>query len=88
MYSFTNVPVMLQIVNDLFAFLHADEVKFDLLNNVLHFLEDETEYAVWYAALRGLNKLRNHYLGSDTLGLIDVRGKCFLLYHIFTNLFI
>lgn len=63
---------MLQIVNDLFALFQADEVKFDLLNNVLHFLENETEYTVWYAAIRGLKNLRNHYLGSDTLSLVDV----------------
>lgn len=63
---------LLQIVNDLFAFLFADEVKFELLNNVLRFLENETDYAVWTAAIRGFNKLRRHYLGSDTLALIDV----------------
>lgn len=60
-----------KIVNDLFAFLFADEVKFELLNNVLRFLENETNYAVWTAAIRGFNKLRRHYLGSDTLALID-----------------
>ncbi|CAH2238727.1 jg4416, partial [Pararge aegeria aegeria] len=60
-----------KIVNDLFAFLFADEVKFELLHDVLHFLEDETENAVWYAAVRGFKKLRSHYLGSDTLSLID-----------------
>ncbi|XP_026484281.2 membrane alanyl aminopeptidase-like [Vanessa tameamea] len=60
-----------KIVNDLFALLFADEVQFELLNNVLHFLENETEYAVWSAAIRGLKKLRNHYIGSDTLALVD-----------------
>lgn len=62
----------MQIVNDLFAFLFADEVKFELLHNLLHFLSNENEYAVWNAALKGLTKLRNYYIGSDTLDLIDV----------------
>ncbi|CAH2105884.1 unnamed protein product [Euphydryas editha] len=60
-----------KIVNDLFAFLFADEVKFELFENVLQFLENETEYAVWSVAIRGFNKLRNYYLGSDSLALID-----------------
>ncbi|CAH2105883.1 unnamed protein product [Euphydryas editha] len=60
-----------KIVNDLFAFLFADKVKFVLLKNVLQFLENETEYAVWSVAIRGFKKLRNFYLGSDTLALID-----------------
>ncbi|XP_045765661.1 membrane alanyl aminopeptidase-like [Maniola jurtina] len=60
-----------KIVNDLFAFLFADEVKFDLLHDVLHFLEEETDYAVWFAAVRGFKKLRSHYLGSDSLTVID-----------------
>lgn len=64
--------IYFQIVNDLFAFLFADEVKFDLLHDVLHFLEDETEHAVWFAAVRGFKKLRSYYLGTDTLSLIDV----------------
>ncbi|XP_023950042.2 membrane alanyl aminopeptidase-like [Bicyclus anynana] len=60
-----------KIVNDLFAFLFADEEKFDLLHDVLHFLEDETDHAVWFAAIRGFKKLRSHYLGTDTLPIID-----------------
>ncbi|XP_047984433.1 membrane alanyl aminopeptidase-like [Leguminivora glycinivorella] len=54
-----------KIVNDLFAFVYADEVKFDQLFQVLEFLSDETDYSVWYAAIRGLSKLRASYLGSD-----------------------
>lgn len=62
----------LQIVNDLFAFLYADEVHFGLLHEVLEFLKEETDYSVWYAAIRGLNKLRTSYLGSDALDLVEV----------------
>ncbi|XP_050343244.1 membrane alanyl aminopeptidase-like isoform X2 [Nymphalis io] len=60
-----------KIVNDLFTFLFADEVQFELLNDVLYFLKNETEFAVWNAAIRGFNVLRNYYFGSDTLALID-----------------
>ncbi|VVD01643.1 unnamed protein product [Leptidea sinapis] len=60
-----------EIVNDLFAFVFADEVKFDLLHEVLEFLEEESNYAVWYATIRGLKTLRSMFLGSDTLDLID-----------------
>lgn len=64
-----------QIVNDLFAFLYADEVKFELLYDVLEFLSDETHYSVWNAAIRGLNKLRSFYLGSDALEIIEVSSS-------------
>ncbi|XP_013142033.1 PREDICTED: membrane alanyl aminopeptidase-like [Papilio polytes] len=63
-----------KIVNDLFAFLYADEVKFELLYDVLEFLSDETHYSVWNAAIRGLNKLRSFYLGSDALEIIEDYG--------------
>ncbi|XP_068631136.1 membrane alanyl aminopeptidase-like [Battus philenor] len=63
-----------KIVNDLFAFVYADEVKFELLFEVLEFLSEETDYSVWYAAIRGLNKLRTSYLGSDALDIIEDYG--------------
>ncbi|CAH2070908.1 unnamed protein product, partial [Iphiclides podalirius] len=60
-----------KIVNDLFAFLYADEVNFGLLHDVLEFLKEETDYSVWYAAIHGLNKLRTSYFGSDALEWIE-----------------
>lgn len=61
-----------QVVNDLFAFLYADEVNFNRLQDVLEFMSLETDYSVWYAAIRGLNKLWHTYLGSETLVDIEV----------------
>ncbi|KOB70213.1 Aminopeptidase N-5, partial [Operophtera brumata] len=59
------------IVNDLFAFLFADEVSFTRLQRVLEFMSTETDYSVWYAAIRGLNKLWHTYLGSEALADIE-----------------
>ncbi|XP_045519265.1 membrane alanyl aminopeptidase-like [Pieris brassicae] len=60
-----------KIINDLFAFLFTDEIKFAMLYEGLEFLHEEKSYPVWYAAVRGLKKLRNMYIGSETLSLID-----------------
>ncbi|XP_041970214.1 membrane alanyl aminopeptidase-like [Aricia agestis] len=60
-----------KIINDLFGLLHADEINFKQLLDVSQFLKDETEYAVWYAAIRGFSRLRNYYTGTDAMKLID-----------------
>ncbi|XP_053604250.1 membrane alanyl aminopeptidase-like [Plodia interpunctella] len=60
-----------KIVNDLFAFFYADVVNFDRVHEVLEFLKVEDDYSVWFAALRGLKKLRNSYLGTDALESIE-----------------
>ncbi|XP_013184610.2 membrane alanyl aminopeptidase [Amyelois transitella] len=60
-----------KIVNDLFAFFYADVVDFGRVNEVLEFLKNEEDYSVWYAAVRGLNKLRNSYLETDEVKYIE-----------------
>nr|QEV86803.1 aminopeptidase N8 [Chilo suppressalis] len=60
-----------KIVNDLFAFFYADEVKFSSIYSVLDFMKEETDFSVWYAAIRGLSKLRNMYQGTDALPEIE-----------------
>ncbi|CAK1546280.1 unnamed protein product [Leptosia nina] len=64
-----------KIVNDLFAFLFADVVKFEMLYDTLEFLHEENSYPVWYAAIRGLKKLRNMYLGSEVVSQIDAFSR-------------
>lgn len=59
-------------MNDLFAFFYADVVHFDRLYDVLEFLTEETDYSVWYAAIRGFNKLRSSFYGTPVLNNIDV----------------
>ncbi|XP_030032733.2 membrane alanyl aminopeptidase-like [Manduca sexta] len=60
-----------KIVNDLFALFYADEVEFIRLNQTLQFLKNEDSYSVWYAAIRGFNRLRNSFLGDSLLKYID-----------------
>ncbi|KAL0882642.1 hypothetical protein ABMA27_001077 [Loxostege sticticalis] len=62
-----------KIINDLFAFYFADEISFSTLNGYLDYLQYETDYNVWYATIRGLNKLRSRYLGTEALHEIDAR---------------
>lgn len=59
-------------MNDLFAFIYAEQVDFHILYDVLQFMSSETDYSVWYAAIRGLNKLWNTYQGSDALPDVQV----------------
>lgn len=60
-------------MNDYFAFYFADEISFSVLQSALEFLPTEDNYSVWLAAIRGLNKLRNLYLGTDAVADIEVR---------------
>ncbi|KAJ2952367.1 hypothetical protein O0L34_g4651 [Tuta absoluta] len=60
-----------KIVNDLFALYFSDTVSFSRLTDVFEFLENETEYAVWFAAVRGLNKMRNMFKGADVITEIE-----------------
>lgn len=40
--------------------------------NILSFLENETEYAPWVAAITGFNWLRNRLAGSEYLPRLEV----------------
>lgn len=40
--------------------------------NILSFLENETEYAPWLAAVTGFNWIRNRLGGTTALATIDV----------------
>lgn len=52
-----------QIVDDLFNLARAGVVKYDAALEILNYLQDETEYAPWLAAVNGLTTLsrRIHY---------------------------
>ncbi|KAI5638672.1 peptidase family m1 domain-containing protein [Phthorimaea operculella] len=60
-----------KIVNDLFALYFADTISFSRLTDVFEFLENETEYAVWFAAVRGLNKMRSMFKGAEVINDIE-----------------
>ncbi|XP_075971973.1 putative aminopeptidase-2 [Anticarsia gemmatalis] len=61
-----------KIVNDLFALFYADKVEFSTLYEVIGFLTEESDYSVWFAALKGFTKLRSSYMGhSDVLPVIN-----------------
>ncbi|KAJ8727738.1 hypothetical protein PYW07_001857 [Mythimna separata] len=68
-----------KIINDLFAFVYSDEVPFATLYSALEALHGETEYTVWFAALRGFSNLWHKYLG-DTEALPEV--EAFILHHL------
>ncbi|XP_049870026.1 membrane alanyl aminopeptidase-like [Pectinophora gossypiella] len=60
-----------KIVNDAFALYYSDRISFKRLLDVLEFIKEETNYSVLYAGIRGLNKLRSLYLGTEVLTEID-----------------
>ncbi|XP_026322120.1 membrane alanyl aminopeptidase-like [Hyposmocoma kahamanoa] len=56
-----------QIVNDLFQFARSGVMTYNRAFNLLAFLENETEYAPWFAAITGINWLRNRLASSPDL---------------------
>ncbi|CAH1647272.1 unnamed protein product [Spodoptera littoralis] len=52
-----------QIVNDVFSFARAGIMRYDRALHILSFLERETDYAPWAAAITGFNWLRNRLVG-------------------------
>uniref|UniRef100_A0A2A4IXQ9 ERAP1-like C-terminal domain-containing protein n=1 Tax=Heliothis virescens TaxID=7102 RepID=A0A2A4IXQ9_HELVI len=56
-----------QIVNDVFQFARSGLMTYQRALNILSFLEFETEYAPWVAAITGFNWLRNRLVGKPQL---------------------
>lgn len=66
----------------MFAFLNADVVEFELLDEVLNFLGEERDYSVWIPAIRGFNTIRTRYMyDTNAVAKFDV---CITIYN---NLF-
>nr|ADZ05467.1 aminopeptidase N2 [Cnaphalocrocis medinalis] len=51
-----------QIVDDVFALMRSENMKYDLGFRVLDFLKQDTSYFSWYPAITGLNWIRNRFL--------------------------
>nr|AAF37560.1 aminopeptidase 3 [Helicoverpa punctigera] len=62
-----------QIVNDVFQFARAGLMKYDRALNILSYLENETDYAPWVAAMTGFNWLRNRLVGKPQLAELNAR---------------
>ncbi|XP_073942539.1 putative aminopeptidase-2 [Choristoneura fumiferana] len=56
-----------QIVNDVFQFARAGIMSYTKALNILSFLEFETSYAPWVAAMTGFTWLRNRLTGTQFL---------------------
>ncbi|CAB3221064.1 unnamed protein product [Arctia plantaginis] len=55
-----------QIVNDVFQYARADIMDYSRALNILSFLQYETDYAPWAAALTGFSWLRNRLQSAPT----------------------
>lgn len=62
-----------QIVNDVFQFARSGLMTYTRAFNILSFLEFETEYAPWVAAMTGFSWIRNRLAGSPNLVPLEVR---------------
>nr|XP_026484276.1 membrane alanyl aminopeptidase-like [Vanessa tameamea] len=62
-----------QIVDDVFQFARAGLMSYSRAFNILSFLENETEYAPWVAALTGFNWLRNRLAGTTYLTRLEAQ---------------
>ncbi|CAG4917333.1 unnamed protein product [Colias eurytheme] len=56
-----------QIVDDVFQFARSGLMSYTRAFNILSFLEQETAYAPWVAAMNGFSWLRNRLAGTDLL---------------------
>lgn len=71
--------VRFQIVNDVFQFARSGLMNYTQAFNILSFLENETEYTPWVAALTGFNWIRNRFRGTPLLAQTEVSCR-FMLY--------
>ncbi|CAH2105875.1 unnamed protein product [Euphydryas editha] len=62
-----------QIVNDVFQFARAGLMSYNRAFNILSFLENETEYSPWVAAITGFNWLRNRLVGTTYLTRLETQ---------------
>nr|AAX39865.1 aminopeptidase N3 [Trichoplusia ni] len=63
-----------QIVNDVFQFARSGLMSYERAFNILSFLQFETEYAPWVAALTGFSWIRNRLANNPTeLAQINTR---------------
>ncbi|XP_028036121.1 membrane alanyl aminopeptidase-like [Bombyx mandarina] len=60
-----------QIVNDVFQFARSGLMTYNRAFNILSFLENETEYAPWVAAITGFNWIRNRLVGTAHLTTLN-----------------
>ncbi|OWR41734.1 aminopeptidase N3 precursor [Danaus plexippus plexippus] len=60
-----------QIVNDVFQFARSGIMSYNKAFNILSFLENETEYTPWVAAITGFNWLRNRFAGTNYLAPLE-----------------
>ncbi|KAL0882636.1 hypothetical protein ABMA27_001071 [Loxostege sticticalis] len=60
-----------QIVNDVFQFARSDLMTYSRAFNILSFLENETEYTPWVAAITGFNWIRNRVVGTTYLSRLE-----------------
>lgn len=62
-----------QIVNDVFQFARSGIMTYRRAFNILSFLENETEYTPWAAAITGFSWLRNRFAGTPSQAPLEVR---------------
>ncbi|XP_063824393.1 membrane alanyl aminopeptidase-like [Ostrinia nubilalis] len=60
-----------QIINDVFQFARSGIMNYYRAFNIISFLENETEYTPWVAAITGFNWIRNRLVGSSYLDRLD-----------------
>nr|AAP37953.1 midgut aminopeptidase N3 [Helicoverpa armigera] len=62
-----------QIVNDVFQFARSGLMTYERALNILSYLENETDYAPWVAAITGFNWLRNRLVGKPQLAELNAK---------------
>ncbi|XP_068631132.1 membrane alanyl aminopeptidase-like [Battus philenor] len=60
-----------QIVNDAFQFARSGLISYTRAFNILSFLENETEYTPWVAAITGFSWIRNRLAGTPNLARLE-----------------
>ncbi|CAK1599080.1 unnamed protein product [Parnassius mnemosyne] len=62
-----------QIVNDVFQFARSGLMSYSRAFNILSFLQYETEYTPWVAAITGFSWIRNRLAGTPNLARMEAQ---------------
>jgi hypothetical protein len=64
---------LFQIIDDIFQFARSGIMSYTKAFNILSFLNNETDYAPWAAAIAGINWLTNRVTGTPLEPRLNVR---------------
>lgn len=75
-----------QLIDDAFDFARTDRLGYDVVFDLIKYLEHEVEYVPWASTFRGLELVDRLYAGSETYPLLQVYLEAYINSKMFTTL--